>query len=71
MEEQSNVIAAFSSAKKQHWRSGKLHGSRTACNRRTSGPNSNETDHYSFWVNKYPEDCCVVCLTKYKEKFNK
>lgn len=71
MDEQSNASTSFSSAKKDHWRSGKLHGSRTACNRRTSGPNANETDRFSWLVEKYPQDCCVVCLTKYKEKFNK
>jgi len=61
------VITKFSSAKKEHWRSPKLHGSRTACRRKTSGVGANEDAHFIYWVEKYPEGCCSVCLARFRD----
>lgn len=67
MKTTDQVITAFSAAKKEHWRSPKRHGSKTACHRKTSGIGANENERFATYVNKYPEICCSVCMAKYKE----
>jgi hypothetical protein len=61
------VITDFTYAKKEHWRSAKIHGSRTACMRKTSGVGANSTEEFEYWANKAPEICCSKCLLKYNE----
>lgn len=61
------IITDFSYARKEHWRSGKLHGAKTACQRKTSGVGTNETESFEFWATKHPEVCCSKCLARYNE----
>jgi hypothetical protein len=52
------------SAVKQHLRS----GSKTSCNRKTSGIGNNEVNDFKWWFEKYPEQCCIICLNRFIEK---
>jgi hypothetical protein len=58
------IITAGGSMQKQHLRN----GSRTACNRRTSGIGNNDKNEFKFWAEKYPEECCKKCLIRYNQK---
>ena len=60
-------ITASQSSKKEHLRN----GSKTDCNRKTSGIGISEFNDYKWHVTNYPEDCCKVCLTKYYEKLER
>lgn len=55
------------STQKQHLRN----GSRTACNRITTGININDFESYKWWAEKYPKNCCKICLDRYTEKNNR
>jgi len=60
-------ISKGQSVSKEHLENGSM----TACNRRTSGIGKNEFESFKFFANKYPKDCCKVCLTKYNEKLER
>ena len=55
------------SAIKQHL----SNGASTSCNRKTSGISTNDFDNFKWWVEKYPEVCCVKCLNRFTEKLNR
>jgi hypothetical protein len=55
------------STQKQHL----FNGSKTACNRTTTGINTNEFADFIWWAEKYPEICCKKCLNRYTEKYNR
>jgi hypothetical protein len=57
-------ITAGQSAKKQHL----SNGSRTYCNRRTSGIGKHDFDSFKWWAEKYPDVCCQKCLNRFIEK---
>jgi hypothetical protein len=42
-------------------------GSRTACNRKLSGVGVSEF-FFKLYAEKYPEECCKVCLSKFNNK---
>jgi len=54
------------SAKKQHL----FNGSRTFCNRRTSGINVHEFESFKSWVEEVPDMCCKKCMNRVVEKSN-
>ncbi len=60
-------ITKGQSVSKEHLQNGSM----TACNRRTSGAGKNEFESFKFFVDKYPESCCKVCLTKYNERLER
>jgi hypothetical protein len=60
-------LTSGQSSQKEHLRN----GSKTACNRRTSGIGVSEFKDYKFSATNYPEDCCKVCLTKYNEQLER
>lgn len=57
-------ITSGESSKKEHLRN----GSRTVCNRKTSGVGSNDTESFTWWANTYPDACCQKCLNRFNEK---
>ncbi len=57
-------ISAGQSSQKQHLSNGAL----TACNRRTSGIGKNDKESFKWWVEKYPQECCQKCLTRFNQK---
>ena len=60
-------LTSGQSSHKEHLRN----GSKTACNRRTSGIGISEFKDYKFYATNYPEDCCKVCLAKYNEQLER
>ena len=60
-------LTSGQSSQKEHLRN----GSKTACNRRTSGIGISEFKDYKFSATNYPEHCCKVCLTKYNEQLER
>jgi hypothetical protein len=60
-------ITSGQSAKKEHLSNGAV----TACNKRTSGPGKNDFDSFKWMAEKYPEDCCKVCLDRFNERTKK
>lgn len=65
-------LTDFSSARKEHWRQGNIHGSKTSCNRKTSGIGVNETEEFKRLIEKSPYVCCSKCLANYnRRKSNK
>jgi hypothetical protein len=60
-------IAAGQSSQKQHLSNGAV----TACNRKTSGIGSNDLQSFKWWVEKYPNVCCLKCTNTYNQKQNK
>jgi hypothetical protein len=60
-------LTVSQSSQKEHLRN----GSKTACNRRTSGIGISEFKDYQWNVDNYPEHCCKVCLTKYNEQLER
>tara|TARA_R110000868_G_scaffold403796_2_gene681386 strand:- start:373 stop:585 length:213 start_codon:yes stop_codon:yes gene_type:complete len=43
------------------------HGGITACNRKASGNGVSEF-FYNLYAEKYPEECCKICLSKFNHK---
>ena len=60
-------LASGQSSQKEHLRN----GSKTACNRRTSGIGISEFKDYKWNATNYPEHCCKVCLAKYYEQLER
>ena len=60
-------ITKGQSTQKQHL----SNGSRTVCNRKTTGINTNEFKDYKWWAEKYTENCCKKCLSRFIEKNNR
>jgi hypothetical protein len=60
-------LTAGQSSKKEHL----SNGSRTACNRKTSGIGAHSFDSFKWWAEKYPDSCCQKCLNKFYENQNR
>jgi len=57
-------ISAGQSSKKEHLGN----GSRTACNRKTSGIGCNGLESFKWWVEKHPDACCEKCKSVFIKK---
>lgn len=60
-------ITAGQTTKKEHLRN----GSKTACNRKSSGIGLHDFNDYKWHVTNYPEDCCKICLSRFNEKLER
>jgi hypothetical protein len=60
-----NTTSGESSAK-QHL----TNGSKTACNRKSSGHNKNEFESFKWWMDNAPHLCCQKCSNRFIEKLN-
>ena len=45
-------------------------GGISACNRRTSGNGVSEF-FYNLYAEKYPEECCKICLSKFNKQLER